>query len=80
VILDESVSNENQQLQLRTDDDATLIVERHLHHFFEDDEFKRRVLKHWIPANAAPCEIEYYGTKNNLSQFYKIKEKVYCLY
>ena len=80
VILDESTSNENQQLELIADhDDSILIVERHLHHFFEGDEFKSRVYKHWIPVDATSCEITHFDNQS-LSEFYKIKKKVYCLY
>ena len=81
VILDESDSNYNTnfKIEIESNDNAMIIIERHLHHFFEDSKFTNRVLKHWIPMDGAEIDIELLE-QNKLSQFYKIDKKVYCLY
>jgi len=82
VILDESDSNYNTtfDINIDTDDDMTiLVVERHLHHFFEGDSFTSRVLKFWIPLQAESITIDELQ-ENKLSKFYEFNGKVYCLY
>ena len=81
VVLDETETyNENFKISLNPKDSSgSIIIERHLHHFFEDNSFKKRVLKHWIPIESTLCEIEELQ-ENTLSEFYKIEQKVYCLY
>lgn len=81
VILDESDYNYNTsfKIELSKNDNAMLVVERHLHHFFEDSEFKSKVLKHWIPVDATPIDIDQLE-QNRLSDFYRIEKKVHCLY
>ena len=81
VILDESDSNFNDRfdIELDTSDDAILVVERHLHHFFQAGTLKSKVLKHWIPLDSTLCKIEELQHPT-LSRFYQIDDKVYCLY
>ena len=81
VVLDETDTyNVNFELSLRpTYDNGSMIIERHLHHFFEDNTMQMRVLKHWIPLGAILCEITKIN-QNKLSEFYEIDKKVYCLY
>ncbi|MDQ6723831.1 MAG: CRISPR-associated protein Cas5 [Thermoproteota archaeon] len=51
-INDETENNKN-TFQIRpTEDDSSLIIERHLHHFFKNSELQKRVLKFWIPLNS----------------------------
>jgi CRISPR-associated protein Cas5h len=52
VILDESETYDSSfYLEVEPDtEEASLIIERHLHHFIEGDQLKARVLKHWIPT------------------------------
>lgn len=80
VILDESDPdiNENFQIELESDDDSSIIMERHLHHYWEDGSMKSRIMKYWIPVNATLCDICQLQN-NKFSKFYKIGEKVYCL-
>ena len=81
VVLDETETYDgNFKILIKTKlDEGSIIVERHLHHFFEKDTFQKRVLKHWIPLESTICTIKNLQ-ENKLSEFYKIKEKVYCLY
>lgn len=57
----------------------SLIIERHTHHFFNDEKFDGRVLKYWIPANGSEFEIKRYS-ESILSKFYKIGDYVVCMY
>ena len=69
----------NDLLDLAKIENSSLIIERHLHHFFDGENFDKRVLKHWIPINQAKYKIEEYsGT--SLSKFVKIGGFVVCLY
>jgi CRISPR-associated protein Cas5h len=55
-ILDESENYSNDFEVLKVDpivEDSSIMVERHLHHFYHDDRFQKRVLKFWIPVNSA---------------------------
>ena len=92
VVLDESETyKENFKLSLNpdyddggdgSDDDSDggfIIVERHLHHFYLNNIFQSRVLKHWIPLKSTICTIENIE-QNTLSEFYKIDKKVCCFY
>ena len=80
VILDESNSNNNTSFKFKVKTgDSKIIIERHLHHFFEKSNFTKSVLKHWIPLNSSEMQIKLLR-ENKLSDFYEINEKVYCLY
>jgi CRISPR-associated protein Cas5h len=80
VILDESEAySDTFKIDLsEKDDDSHVIIERHLHHFFLDDKFQSRVLKHWIPIKSV-----FTVNKNlepKLSKFVKISDEIVCLY
>ena len=81
VVLDEAENyNENFKLSLQIKfDEGSAMIERHLHHFIKEGQLEKRVLKHWIPIESSPCKIEQLE-KNTLSEFYKIDQKVYCIY
>ena len=81
VVLDESETfNEKFELKIqRTNYGGSMIVERHIHHFFDNGEFDARVLRHWIPTNDSVFRIN----KNldlSLSEFYNVKDHVVCMY
>ena len=81
VVLDESESNNNTRfdIKIKPQVNSKIIIERHLHHYFENDDFTKRVFKHWIPLEASNMQIRLLR-ENKLSDFYEINEKVYCLY
>ena len=81
VVLDESETIEpNFILKMSpTDDKGSLMIERHIHHFFNDEKFDGRVFKHWIPTNDSEYEIER-DSPRKLSKFYKIGEHSVCMY
>ena len=60
-------------------DEASIIIERHLHHFYAGDVLQRRVLKHWIPVNFSYYRIDRHE-KRDLSKFYRIGDEVVCMY
>jgi len=80
VILDESESY-NQSFEFKPEivSGGSVIIERHIHHFFKDEKFDGRVLKHWIPTNGTEVEIDR-DSPRYLSKFYKIGVHVVCLY
>lgn len=80
VVIDESETYDLKfHITLTKIENSSLIIERHLHHFFDGENFDKRVLKHWIPINQAKYKIEEYsGT--SLSKFVKIGGFVVCLY
>lgn len=60
---------------------SRIIIERHLHHFFENGQLEKRVLRHWIPARSSVYEVEI--TENpKLSSYYSLQDggKVVCFY
>lgn len=81
VILDESETfDKSFQLQAtpKTDSSA-MIIERHLHHYIENNKLEARVLKHWIPAGGSSFWIK--SKKPKLSKIVKLdNERVVCLY
>lgn len=82
VVLDETETyNENFviDMSVKRDDGGIIIIERHLHHFIGEGELQKRVLKHWIPLDSTLCKLEEIQ-ENKLSEFYKIKGSVVCLY
>lgn len=93
VILDESETYSN---KFRIDDidaipeqrhgtsirqQARLVIERHIHHFFEKDKFEKRVLKHWIPVGASPYRVSL-SERPKLSKTVKItnRDTTVCIY
>ena len=84
VILDESESyNPNFNFIVEpTTGDSRIIVERHLHHFVQENEsclLLKRALKHWIPiANSEYKIIE--DDDRDLSKFVETEGKVVCLF
>ena len=80
VVLDESETYDNTfEFRFEPVEKSSVIIERHLHHFFKDGNLERRVLKHWIPTNDSEYEINRYSG-SDLSKFVKIDDKVVCLY
>jgi CRISPR-associated protein Cas5h len=81
VVLDESETFEpNFILKMSPiDDKGSLMIERHIHHFFNGEKFDGRVLKHWFPTNDSEYEIEK-DSPRKLSKFYKIGEHSVCMY
>ncbi len=81
VILDESETY-NPDFEFKCEvinDGGYLIVERHIHHFFENEKFDARVLKHWIPTDNSDLEI-IRDSVRKLSTFYAIGDQVVCMY
>ncbi len=81
VILDESDMGEN-NASIRVGDSGEnpkIIIERHLHHFFDEDKFVRRVLKHWIPVNNSEYLI-INDHERKLSKFVEIDGRAICIY
>ncbi|MEW5841197.1 MAG: CRISPR-associated protein Cas5 [Thermoproteota archaeon] len=62
VVLDESETYDTQfsiKKATRRQDESRMIIERHLHHFFEKDgQMQRRVLRHWIPVGGSLYEVQ----------------------
>ncbi|PIW36187.1 MAG: hypothetical protein COW26_00445, partial [Nitrosopumilales archaeon CG15_BIG_FIL_POST_REV_8_21_14_020_33_23] len=80
VVLDESETiDPNFILKMISKDESSLMIERHIHHFFNDEKFDGRVLKHWIPINNSIYKIERESPRK-LSKFYKIGEHSVCMY
>ncbi len=62
-----------------------VVVERHLHHYFDGDRFERTVLRHWIPlpdrGSSTVLALESYVPTINLTEFYRLdSEQAICLY
>ncbi len=81
VVLDESETfDPNFTLKMSPiDDKGSLMIERHIHHFFDGEKFDGRVLKHWIPTNDSEYEIAR-DSSRKLSEFYNIGECSVCMY
>ncbi len=81
VILDESETyNPDFELKLeQIPTDGSVIIERHIHHFFNKEQFDGRVLKYWIPTKNSEFEIKRDSVRS-LSKFYKIGDHVVCMY
>jgi len=80
VVLDESETyNPNFKFKWEATKEGSVIIERHIHHYFKDEKFDGRVLKHWIPTENSVFEIKT-NSKRDLSDFYKIGEYVVCIY
>lgn len=80
IVLDESEAyNPDFEFRHEMITEGTVIIERHIHHFFKDEKFDGRVLKHWIPTDNSEFEIRK-DSARNLSKFYKIGDYVVCMY
>ena len=83
VILDESdFTNNPYSLRIRPAEDINhkMIIERHLHHFFKDGIFTRRVLKHWIPIGGSKWIMTEYQKDRRYSTFIEVDGEIICLY
>jgi len=90
VILDEVMETVNKYgaFMLQSVGDHTrLVIERHLHHYFEGDKLERRVLRHLIPVPTEGSEpqigIESIRSPLSLAKFFEIDGlagKGVCLY
>lgn len=86
VVLDEGESyNENFMLVLEPVTESRIIIERHLHHFNEDNSqqtsrlLQMRVLKHWIPIGGSEFKIVK-DDKRGISKFVNVGGSIVCLY
>lgn len=79
VVLDESSDPSFTLQMIPTDYEGSLMIERHIQHFFNEEKFDGRVLKHWIPTNNSECKIER-DSPRKMSKFYKVGEYVVCMY
>jgi CRISPR-associated protein Cas5h len=82
VLLDESETYNGEfdcSIEQVTADAGSIIVERHIHHFYDKDKLDGRVLKHWIPTGNAEMAIEEYST-SNLTEFYELDKGIVCVY
>lgn len=84
VILDESETYDKRFSVEEADplqDDSRIIIERHLHHFFENGQLERRVLRHWIPARRSLYQIGF-SQKPKLSSLLSFQDggNVVCFY
>ena len=59
--------------------DMTIMIERHLHHYFENDIFQKKVMRHWIPLGGN-IETNDYNSTRKISAFYDIDGEAVCLY
>lgn len=83
VILDESDFTQSKsgiRVLKEEGENHKIIIERHLHHFFDDKKFERRVLKHWIPVGGSEYSIENYPNEKKYSNFIEVDGKTICLY
>ena len=81
VVLDESETY-NLDFEIKLEmitHDGSIIIERHIHHFFDKEKLDARVLKHWIPTNNTVFKISRDSTRM-LSKFYKTGDHVVCMY
>ena len=84
VVLDESETfDESFSMQADPEkEDSSLIIERHLHHFVENDELNMRVLRHWIPTGGLPFRFTT-NKKPKLSRMVRLDHddrRIICLY
>jgi len=83
VILDESETfNESFSFRITPaegSESARIIIERHMHHYTQDNELKRTILKHWIPVTSSRYVI-IRDDKRGLSVFVKAQDQVICMY
>jgi CRISPR-associated protein Cas5 subtype I-B len=81
VILDESDMHKTDSMfrLLPRREDASVRLERHLHHYYNTNHLEGRVLKYWIPINFSTYRIERYDA-GKLSKFYRIDDEVVCMF
>jgi CRISPR-associated protein Cas5h len=61
--------------------EPSVIIERHLHHFYDMNHLEARVLKYWIPINFSSYRIERERDDlRKLSKFYKVNDEVVCIF
>jgi CRISPR-associated protein Cas5h len=91
VFLDEVIESKSRNSGVDFDSNNGLpirvIVERHLHHYFNDGELKRTVLRHFIPvpvADKCSCvNVSYRNLRLSIANFYTVNdsaEEALCLY
>lgn len=83
VILDESETfNESFQFRIvpaMENENAQLIIERHLHHYIKDKNLERIVLKFWIPIVGSRYVIDR-DDKRKISMFVDEQDQIICMY
>jgi CRISPR-associated protein Cas5h len=83
IILDESDSYKSDFiLDVRpSSEKATIIIERHLHHFYINNHLEQRVLRHWIPINSSLYRIRRISARE-LSKYFMVDEdnEIVCMY
>jgi CRISPR-associated protein Cas5h len=83
VILDElDFKNNGSFLRIREGEGIShkIIIERHLHHFFENETFNRRVLRHFIPIEESEWSIDTSKYERKYSSFVELDGKIICIY
>jgi len=91
VLLDERAdtgSRSSYELDLASNENRSkVIIERHLHHYFCDDQLDKRVLRHWIPMPVGGQESKviiehFYPTTTSLTEFVALNgdENIVCLF
>ena len=77
VVLSEESRERNVSVELRGLK-GTLVVERHLHHFFENGSLTSRVLRYYVPIGT---DVEIKSKPNQKwCSFHNLGEKVVCLF
>lgn len=83
VVLDEKATRFNNDFTLEWQAVTTepwLIIERHLHHYFENDKFKSYVQNFRIPVKGTEFKFKDEISNIKLSEFYKLDNEVVCMY
>ncbi len=80
VILDESEPfSADFEFTCDVNDGSTVMVERHLHHYFVGTSLEKKVMRHWIPVKSI-CEVTDDASDRKISNFYDIDGEAVCLY
>lgn len=81
VILDESepFSSKFEFKCMIAEDNATVMIERHLHHYFLSDKFTKKVMRHWIPIRGK-VKTDDFQSVRKISDFFDINEESVCFY
>lgn len=80
VILDESEPfSTDFEFACEEADEGTIMIERHLHHFFKNGSLQKKVMRHWIPMGGMVKTNDFKSTRA-ISEFYKLGEEAICLY
>ncbi|MFH1095746.1 MAG: CRISPR-associated protein Cas5 [Candidatus Micrarchaeota archaeon] len=76
VVMDECQETQipAQALDLSGDDGSRIIIERHLHHFIQNGDLKKKVLRFWIPVEGK-IRVEHANTALKLTSFYELDDK-----